>query len=199
MNANSQRRQREIERTRTDILNAAARAFLKKGHSATTMSDIAAEAGYTAPSLYTYFKNKDAIFEAFEEFMQEAISNVFSASLPAGLTFKQQLAVLLQRMVDLVRDSMDILQAFFFILPSGDGMVKFSDMLENWVRGSLKMDHVGEYDATVVAYYITGVLYATFVRWVRSANDTPIESLLPSSLDLIFSGIGRETEQLAHA
>jgi len=43
-----QRREREIARTREDIVEAASRAFVQIGVRDATMQDIAAEAGYTA-------------------------------------------------------------------------------------------------------------------------------------------------------
>jgi AcrR family transcriptional regulator len=59
--ATPRRQQRNIARIREDIVEAAARAFSRHGHRRVTMQDIAREAGYTAASLYTYFRSKKEI------------------------------------------------------------------------------------------------------------------------------------------
>ena len=46
---------------RENIATAASCLFMKNGFSATTMNDIAAEAGYSKATLYVYFKNKEEI------------------------------------------------------------------------------------------------------------------------------------------
>ena len=49
------------ERTRGDILAAAARLFRHEGYYATTMRDIAQESGIEAGSIYYHFGSKDQI------------------------------------------------------------------------------------------------------------------------------------------
>ena len=49
------------ERTREGILSAAARLFRYEGYHATTMRDIAQEAGIEAGSIYYHFQSKDQI------------------------------------------------------------------------------------------------------------------------------------------
>ena len=46
------------------ILHAAKTLFTKKGFSNVSMRDICREARVTAPTVYYYFKNKEALFEA---------------------------------------------------------------------------------------------------------------------------------------
>jgi AcrR family transcriptional regulator len=71
------RRERAQALARQDILEAALRAFAKKGYAATKMADIAAEAGFTAASLYTYFPGKREIFQAAAEHFVEAVKAAY--------------------------------------------------------------------------------------------------------------------------
>lgn len=57
-----ERKEREKERRRQQILVAAKRVFLEKGFSRTTIEDIANEAELSAGTLYLYFKNKEELF-----------------------------------------------------------------------------------------------------------------------------------------
>ena len=57
-----ERKQRERERRRQQIIVAAKRVFSEKGYSKSTMEDIAREAELSAGTLYLYFKNKDELY-----------------------------------------------------------------------------------------------------------------------------------------
>jgi AcrR family transcriptional regulator len=62
------------------------------------MGDIAAEAGYTVPSLYAYYAGKDQIVEALAARLSSEILSVFDEGFPEGLTTGQRVELLLRRM-----------------------------------------------------------------------------------------------------
>lgn len=94
------RHQEEIESTREEILHAAGRAFARQGFDATTIQDIAKEAGYTAPSLYAYFKGKQEIIEALVTAIRGQFQAAFNAEIPAGLEFGGRLGLLFERLAE---------------------------------------------------------------------------------------------------
>jgi AcrR family transcriptional regulator len=57
-------RDRRRERTRADILDAAWRLAERDGIAGLSLRDLAVEVGMRAPSLYTYFAGKAAIYDA---------------------------------------------------------------------------------------------------------------------------------------
>jgi AcrR family transcriptional regulator len=111
------RRAREIERTRQDIVEAAARVFAEAGYHDATMQVIAREAGFTAASLYTYFRSKDEIYEALVEEMKRALIATFDVPAPAGLTFQQRLELLVQRQLAFVTARRSALRVTFDVRP----------------------------------------------------------------------------------
>ena len=58
----TERRQREAQQRRQDILKAAQKVFWEKGFSGTTMPQVAAEAELAPGTLYLYFPSKDALY-----------------------------------------------------------------------------------------------------------------------------------------
>jgi AcrR family transcriptional regulator len=96
------RHQDEIESVREGILHAAGRAFARQGFDATTIHDVAKEAGYTAPSLYAYFKGKQEIIEALITAIQGQFEAAFEAEIPAGLEFAERLGLLFGRLAEVV-------------------------------------------------------------------------------------------------
>ena len=68
------RTQRTIAFNRRNILDAADKLFCKNGVEKTTMEQLAAEAGYSKPTLYGYFKDKDEVYFALVlEFMEKIV------------------------------------------------------------------------------------------------------------------------------
>jgi len=57
-----ERKERERERRRQQIMVAAKRVFTNKGFAKATMEDIAKEAELSPGTLYLYFKNKDELY-----------------------------------------------------------------------------------------------------------------------------------------
>jgi AcrR family transcriptional regulator len=56
-----ERKQREKQRRRRDIINAARKIFSVKGFNSATMEEIATEAELSPGTLYLYFKNKEEL------------------------------------------------------------------------------------------------------------------------------------------
>ena len=59
-----ERRRARVDRTRADLLAAAARVFAAQGYEGASVGDIAAEAGYTKGALYAHFGSKSDLFVA---------------------------------------------------------------------------------------------------------------------------------------
>ncbi len=74
------RTQRTIAFNRRNILDAADKLFCKNGVEKTTMEQLAVEAGYSKPTLYGYFKDKDEVYFALVlEFMEKIVVKVDKA------------------------------------------------------------------------------------------------------------------------
>src|SRR5689334_15202781 len=52
------------QKTRSDVLDNAARLFIERGIGGASMQAIAEAAGITRPALYYYFKSKDEVLRA---------------------------------------------------------------------------------------------------------------------------------------
>jgi AcrR family transcriptional regulator len=60
-------REQQKERTREELLSAAARVFAQKGYEGASIDDVAAEAGFTKGAFYSNFASKDDVFIALVE------------------------------------------------------------------------------------------------------------------------------------
>jgi AcrR family transcriptional regulator len=77
-------------RTRTQLINAAARVFARRGFQAATVEEIAEHAGYSHGAVYSNFAGKEELFLAvFEQYMSQRIEEVARASEVEG-TFPER-------------------------------------------------------------------------------------------------------------
>ncbi|HMK48167.1 MAG TPA: TetR/AcrR family transcriptional regulator [Methanocella sp.] len=60
----AERKEREKEQRRNDIINAAEKLFFSRGYDNVSMDDIAKDVELNKATLYLYFKNKEALFFA---------------------------------------------------------------------------------------------------------------------------------------
>jgi AcrR family transcriptional regulator len=84
MTALPRRQQNRLNRER-QILDAALRVFADTGFSGTTMDAVAAEAGVTKPTLYSYFPSKESLFQAMMLGKRDLMLDVFAHPSPKGM------------------------------------------------------------------------------------------------------------------
>ena len=73
----SNRKERDRQLRRTDILRASEHVFAQKGYDNATMQDIAKEAQYATGTVYLYFKDKEALYFSL---LEEKIFCMMSAT-----------------------------------------------------------------------------------------------------------------------
>ena len=76
-----ERRNREKESLRQEILDAARRLFLKNGFQNVSMRQIAEKIEYSPTTIYLYFKDKSALFRSICE---ETFGKLERKSRPSG-------------------------------------------------------------------------------------------------------------------
>src|SRR2546421_12511608 len=83
------------DETRARILTAAIDLFGRQGFDATTMREIAAEAGVATGAAYYYFESKDAIVLAFYDQAQKEMEPRLEQALASTTDLKQRIRALL--------------------------------------------------------------------------------------------------------
>jgi len=160
--------------TRVAIIDGAARAFARKGFEAATMADIAGESGYSAPTLYNYFENKEAIIEALFEHLFAGHVALLDEPLPEGLSFVQKLEILLLRRVEFEHRNRDAL-ALLMQPPTGKNpklaatmMMKLAELMTRyaaWIRDSATPEELHGRDPTDLAFLLWGVSHSMEMRY----------------------------------
>jgi len=195
-----ERREREIAHARLDILDAAIRAFARSGLHRTTMQDIAHEAGYTAASLYTYFKSKQEIVDAMSNQLTDEYVQVFEQPLPSGLSFRQRFELMAQRQLELAEKRRNVFNVFLDADPpadacSAEGRAFHSNFerrvaaLAKWLQQNAKPDDLGGNDPRLIARLLFGMAFGLLHQWGDKTQPASFVDYAPIITEFFFNGV----------
>ena len=124
-----ERKEREKERRRQQIIVAAKRVFSEKGFNKTTMEDIAKEAELSPGTRYLYFKNKEELYASLSlRILQYLHIRVTHVNKDAALSPEQKLSALIEAMYDVYDfDPLTIINMFH--LQSSETLKHLSESL----------------------------------------------------------------------
>ncbi len=126
-----ERKEREKERRRQQIIVAAKRVFSEKGFNKATMEDIAKEAELSPGTLYLYFKNKEELYASLSiRILQYLHIRVSHVNKDTTMDTDKKLKALVEAMYD-VYDFDPLIIINLFHLQSSETLKNLSDaMLE---------------------------------------------------------------------
>lgn len=101
------------EQTRLHIFTCALKLFRDKGFEATTMLDVAQEAGVVKSAAYYYFPGKEAIIQAYYEIVQSEQERICGEVFAASKDLKTRLAAAMHTKLDLAKDDRGLLGVVF--------------------------------------------------------------------------------------
>jgi len=124
-----ERKEREKERRRQQIIVAAKRVFSEKGFNKSTMEDIASEAELSPGTLYLYFKNKEELYASLSlRILQYLHIRVEHVNKETELSPPQKLEKLIEAMYD-VYDFDPLIIINMFHLQSSETLKNLSPRL----------------------------------------------------------------------
>jgi AcrR family transcriptional regulator len=127
-----ERKQRERERRRQQIIVAAKRVFSEKGYSKSTMEDIAREAELSPGTLYLYFKNKDELYASLSlRILQYLNIRLEDVKKEKDIEPRQKVAAIKEALFDVYQFDPMILINMFHLQSSETLKNLSSSLLEN--------------------------------------------------------------------
>jgi AcrR family transcriptional regulator len=153
-----ERKEREKERRRQQIMVAAKRVFSEKGFNKATMEDIAQEAELSPGTLYLYFKNKEELYASLSlrilQYLLLRIEHV-NAMKPAGPD--DRLKALMEAMYDVYEfDPLIIINMFH--LQSSDTLKNLTPQLLEEIK-----DLTAKSMGSIVQIFKDGVAAGLFI------------------------------------
>ncbi len=129
-----ERKEREKERRRQQIIVAAKRVFSDKGFNKATMEDIAKEAELSPGTLYLYFKNKEELYASLSlRILQYLHIRVEHVNSETDLDPEQKIVTLMEAMYD-VYDFDPLIIINMFHLQSSETLKNLSPKLLSEIK-----------------------------------------------------------------
>jgi AcrR family transcriptional regulator len=198
--AKTDRKQQQAATTRLAIIEAAIRAFASKGYEAATMADIAGEAGYSAPTLYNYFDNKEAIIGELQRHVMTEYAAVFDAPIPATLSFAQKLEILTLRQTDFGSRRGDAIAVMMAKPPGSPGRKLHESMHQEfgglimrwseWIRAAASPEELNGREPMDLAFVLWGLHHAVLIRSFMHGDSATPEDNAKLILDFFLHGLG---------
>lgn len=201
------RRALEIERTREDILQAAARALARSGHRSVSMREIADEVGFTAPALYAYFDSKEAIFAELARTLFRELEATFAYEPDRSVPFRQRLTAFMRHQLSWADRRRDVFLALSALRMRGErlppalareakaagrpvGPARHLDLLAGWLARAIdRPADLGGHDPGLAATLLFGIGHGFFLRWVTSATDHHLADQVDQLIEFYFCGL----------
>jgi AcrR family transcriptional regulator len=171
-----ERKEREKERRRQQIMVAAKRVFSEKGFSKATMEDIAQEAELSPGTLYLYFKNKEELYASLSlRILQYLLLRIEHVNAVKGAGPDDKLKQLMEAMYDVYEfDPLIIINMFH--LQSSETLRNLSPQLLEEIK-----DLSGKSMGAISQIFKEGVAKGVFI------NHHPVA--LADTFWSVFSGV----------
>ncbi|MCA9463054.1 MAG: TetR/AcrR family transcriptional regulator [Nitrospira sp.] len=203
-NPRSERKQREYEARREEILSAAEGLFSQNGFFKTSMAEIAEAAQFAMGTLYKFFKNKEDIYISLVESkveemlhqLEQAVRKAKSADERIREVIRVKLAFADQNR-DFFRIYVSEWSGFEWTVKSafGDGVWKRYlaqiDLVANLIKDGIKSGEFQNVNPKDTSLALHGMLNSTIYVWILKAG--PKESLVDKGEwlgNLFLGGLG---------
>jgi AcrR family transcriptional regulator len=135
-----ERKQREKQRRRRDIINAARKIFSVKGFNSATMEEIATEAELSPGTLYLYFKNKEELHTSLSIDILKYLSNQIHKVVNLDICVEEKIERFRDVFIDIYDYDAGILINLFH-LQSGETLHNLSEEMMQQLKENSAQAH----------------------------------------------------------
>ena len=204
MNTHSlNRKERDKQLRRVDILKAAEHVFAQKGYGRATMQDIAKEAQYATGTVYLYFEDKESLYFSLLEGKISSMMSIIKEKTSEVKDAREKLNIWIYESLFFFENNQD----FFHIFVSEtskfrwviDGKIAASSLMlermnyladilrkaqqQKVIRSDFKAEYVADIFAAILSTVIVGMLKE------KSSHLEKLKSISGFIFDLFMNGV----------
>ena len=200
MDPRTQRKQREYEARRQDILAAAECLFSRHGFFKTSMADIATAAQFAMGTVYRFFKSKEEIYSSIVEAKVEGLAELLDEEIDRFPTATEKINAFIRVKLDYADRHRDFFRiyvsewsGFEWTIKSalGDRVWKLYtaqvELVADLIREGIRRKEFRKVDPKDAAFALHGMLNSTMYVWILQTKPKGLlvdKSTLISSLFL---------------
>jgi AcrR family transcriptional regulator len=206
----AERKEREKEQRRQEIISAAEKVFFKRGIDNSTMDDVAEKAELSKATLYLYFSSKDEIYSAILTKNQEKLFRSIRNATEQLTDTREKITALISNFISFQKKNPDYFEAFFYFLNKDvmngekdcyleerkiSGQAFLSDwakLVQKGKKEELIREDLNEIPVALILYMqLIGFLkiYPKLKKPLQKEFDVTEEQILKEYIDLIFHGM----------
>ena len=194
--------------SKEQILLAALNLFSHKGYTQTTIRDIIAVSGVTAPSIYHYFTNKEGILEEILKINFLMIDNYFDSYTDDSLSTKIRLKNIVNTTYLFIMENRDFFRFWFsaYYGPSNgtpqlefitshafEFHLKFTLLIKKALAEGVKTKEVGPKNHNAIAWTIRSMFQLAINEMIRQGSMKAINrELLAQYLDFVLEAFKKK-------
>jgi len=198
----AERRQREKDRRRKEIVTAAEKVFSAKGFEDTTVDDIAAAAELSKGTIYLYFDSKEDLHDAIVKRGMSILSNMFEEAFERGSSGLEKIREIGQAYMKFFREQKDYFDALLRFethrkgeIAGNDPMILVIESLKAGIEdGSIRADIDPVKMALLLWGHTTGVLQNNHLKCEVMAEvyDIDCDELLDYHMEQTYRMLAAE-------
>lgn len=187
-----------LSKTKKKLIDVARDLFATRGKREVTMNDIAESSHKGRRTLYTYFKNKDEVYEAVveNELMNiiDALAKVAKKDIPPYDKLKEHIIVHLETMKNVVTRNGTLRAEFFQDIYEVERIRRKVDMAEleqikGILREGVQIEEFRNMDVEIISIIILYALKGLEIPYIRQNISTEFRNNMEDVLEFIFKGI----------
>ncbi len=201
MDQRSQRKQREYEARREEILQAAERMFSQNGFFKTSMVEIAESAQFAMGTVYRFFKSKEEIYISLVEAKVEDLLSLLQEATKSGSTAPEKLREVIRVKLVFADQNRDFFRIYVSEWSGFEWTVKSAfgdrvwkkylaqiDLVANLIKEGIQTGEFRKVNPKDTSLALHGMLNSTIYVWILQAG--PKESLVDKGewLGALFLG-----------
>lgn len=180
------------------ILDAASQSFAQYGYKATTMELVAKIANVGKGTIYTFFSNKDELFEEILNLALKEMINAMEKGIKEGETFAQKLL----RVMDLLMEFRAKHELFVKLAQENrdvgtqqamDGLMRMENIALDYISGEIgkgiRKNEIKPCDTKAVAYIMLKMYIVLAVGWSEFHEPMSNEKVKEYMRLLLFEGL----------
>jgi AcrR family transcriptional regulator len=194
--------QRRRERTRQELLAAAAGVLAHKGLHHTKISDIAAAADVGVGTFYLHFADKEALFDAVVEDAVRRMKTTVDAARAAAKDPRAQMRAAMVAFFRFARENREVFRIVFGHAAAYNDLIHraqglFIADIEKTVRDGIASGAFASLPPAIVAQAMVGMA-TQIISWWTAHDTVPIDALIETTTTLALSGMTPAASKEGH-
>jgi AcrR family transcriptional regulator len=201
----SQRKEREFNLRRAEILEQAEKIFAAKGFHNAAVAEIAGASGFAVGTLYQFFTSKEQLYISM---LTEKLNMMYSAireSVAKETDIVNKIKVLVSSQFDFVENNADFCNIFTRgdHLSLSEGSVELRKRLkidydihvsftEEVIREGIRAGFLKKMDPRMMAAALTGIANSYASKWLSTREETSLTSYAPFVMDIFLQGVRKD-------